>query len=98
MTTVRATAHRETQYGPTEWLRVIHECNRVRPDMFGQPETVGVTAAGYVEEYADARVIIDLDSTGNTARDSGARIVSITDAGAAALAQAARNLGIAFTG
>lgn len=77
-------------YGAPEWLRVIHEANGIEPGMFGTPESMGPWwAGGFVEEYPDARVILDSDEP-----DSGARIVSKTDKGARVLARAARNLGI----
>lgn len=73
--------------GPGPWLGVIWEANRIDPDMFGAPLRTGPWwAGGSVEEYADARVLHRTDGS--------VSIVSLTDRGAAILAQAAARLGI----
>ena len=92
--TVRAAG---TPVGSPQWLDVIFAANRVEPGMFGNPQSHGWQAGEYVEEYADARVFLtDTDAQGNVRQDSSARIVSKTERGARALAQAATNLGINF--
>jgi hypothetical protein len=92
---VRASGESETFFGAPEWLRVIHEVNRLREGTFLAPESTGKWwAGGYVEEYPDIRVIIDVDRNGNTYPGAAARLVSKTEAGAMVLAQAADNLGL----
>jgi len=73
--------------GPGEWLDVIHQANRIKADMFGQPYHTGPWwAGGYVEEYPDARVLMR--------GDESVSIFSKTDDGEAVLRQAAADLGI----
>ncbi len=76
--------------GPGQWLDLIHEANRVTPDMFGAADSTGEWwAGGYVEEYHDARVLHRPDGT--------VSVVSKTDAGTRTLATAAAHLGMATT-
>lgn len=78
--------------GPGEWLRLIHEANRVCKDhglepLFDSPESSGDWwAGGYVEEYPDARVL--------HRDDESVSVVSKTPLGAQVLALAAEALEI----
>lgn len=73
---------------PPEWMKVIHEANRLADDkMFGRPTFLGEWwAGGSVEEYPDARVLHRGDGT--------VSIVSKTTHGSDVLRQVAKNLGI----
>jgi len=68
-----------------EWLQVIWECNRMKPDMFGKPEIKPWWAGGMVEEYPTARVIIVGDDT--------VRVVGKTEEAEGLIQIAARKLG-----
>lgn len=73
--------------GLPQWLRVIREVNKHRPDTFGQPVSTGPWwAGGYVEEYPDARVILPAEGR---SEEEGVLILALTDEVAAALAAAA---------
>lgn len=72
------------------WLDLIHECNRLRPGMFGAPDRIGDWwAGGEVEEYPTARVLHRADGT--------VSVASTTADGALTLVEAARNLGVNVT-
>jgi hypothetical protein len=96
MITLRLTNRKTEEYGAPEWLKVIHEANKIAQadggvKMFGQPTEYGPWwAGGHYEEYPDARVLLETPY-----EDSGStRIVSKTERGDAVLQQAAENLGV----
>jgi len=72
-----------------EWLAFIHQCNEIEPGIFGEPESSGPWwAGGYVEEYADARLVLTQDE------DRTARLASKTERGERVMRQAAQAMGI----
>ena len=87
MTSIRTPKSDPTGKGYPEWLKVIHAANDADPGIFGEPESQGKWwAGGYVEEYADARVV--------HRSDPSVSIVSKTERGDKALRAAAEALGI----
>lgn len=69
-----------------DWLRLIHEANRIAPALFGEPVRLAKDPyLGELEYYADAIVRHGID--GDT------RVVAITEHGATVLQQAADTLG-----
>jgi len=81
----RSSVESRTEGDHPEWMKVIWECNRLVPEMFGTPENRPWWAGGMVEEYPTARVIFVGDGT--------ARIVGKTDEAKATINLAARRLG-----
>jgi hypothetical protein len=65
--------------GPGPWLNLIWAANDVSTGFFGQPDFTGDWwAGGYVEEYADARVIHNPDESVSVVPTSpfGAEVLS----------------------
>ena len=79
--TVRATYDDTPAGDPSEWLRIIREANEIAEEagedrVFGRPTHLGKWwAGGFVEEYAEARVI--LPDEGHEAE--GVRITPLTE-------------------
>jgi hypothetical protein len=65
MYSVRCMAKAQTEGpGPSEWLKLVWESNKVVPGTFGTPTSTGPWwAGGEVEEYEDARIIHRGDGT-----------------------------------
>jgi hypothetical protein len=79
-----------------EWLALIRECNRHKPAIFGRPESQGPWwSGGYVEEYADARVILPANTR---TEEEGALVVAKTDRGGDVIRTAAHALGLHVAG
>lgn len=73
--------------GSLTWVDLIRECGAISPGMFTSGHTSGPWwAGGDAEEYSDARIIHRPDGT--------VSIVSLTDEGAATIAEAARRLNV----
>jgi hypothetical protein len=71
--------------GPGQWLSVIHEANRIDPEMFGEPQC-HQGPEGWTEVYPNARVI--------HRSDASVSVISTTAHGREVLAEAARRLGL----